>query len=55
MGIGRSIRPILSVGMNFYVRVFVEVNSHGPSVKNLSCSIWDCVSECEVSELSRCA
>mmetsp|Transcript_19123 Transcript_19123/g.28641 ORF Transcript_19123/g.28641 Transcript_19123/m.28641 type:complete len:210 (-) Transcript_19123:93-722(-) len=39
MGIGRSIRPILSVGMNFYVRVFVEVNSHGPSVKNLSCSI----------------
>lgn len=36
---GRSIKPILSVGMNFYVRVFIEVNSHGPSVKNLSCNI----------------
>ncbi len=36
---GRSIKPILSIGMNFYVRVFIEVYSHGPSVKNLSCSI----------------
>lgn len=36
---GRSIKPILSIGMNFYVRVFVEVYSHGPSVKTLSCNI----------------
>ena len=36
---GRNIKPILSVGMNFYVRVFIEVYSHGPSVKNLSCNI----------------
>lgn len=36
---GRSIKPILSIGMAFYVRVFVEVYSYGPDVKNLSCNI----------------
>ena len=36
---GRNIKPILSVGMNFYVRVFIEVYSHGPSVKTLSSNI----------------
>jgi len=36
---GRSIKPILSVGMAFYVRVFVEVWEYGPDVKNLSLRI----------------
>jgi tRNA (guanine26-N2/guanine27-N2)-dimethyltransferase len=33
---GRTIRPILSVGMNFYVRVFVEVNKDKQGVSDLS-------------------
>lgn len=36
---GRSIRPILSVGMHFYVRVFVEVYDHKAAVVNLSLDI----------------
>lgn len=33
---GRTIRPILSVGMNFYVRVFVEVYESKAACQNLS-------------------
>mmetsp|Transcript_5466 Transcript_5466/g.6030 ORF Transcript_5466/g.6030 Transcript_5466/m.6030 type:complete len:599 (+) Transcript_5466:208-2004(+) len=33
---GRTIRPILSVGMNFYVRVFVEVHNDKRGVSDLS-------------------
>eukprot|EP00559_Dactyliosolen_fragilissimus_P006977 CAMPEP_0184856584 /NCGR_PEP_ID=MMETSP0580-20130426/1768_1 /TAXON_ID=1118495 /ORGANISM="Dactyliosolen fragilissimus" /LENGTH=816 /DNA_ID=CAMNT_0027351687 /DNA_START=425 /DNA_END=2875 /DNA_ORIENTATION=- len=36
---GRTIRPILSVGMNFYVRVFVEVWDDKAGVNNLSLNI----------------
>jgi tRNA (guanine26-N2/guanine27-N2)-dimethyltransferase len=36
---GRTIRPILSVGMNFYVRCFVEVNNDKAGVNDLSLKI----------------
>jgi len=36
---GRSIRPVLSVGMDFYVRVFVEVHNDKSAVEQLSLSI----------------
>lgn len=36
---GRTIKPILSVGMAFYVRVFVEVNNDKRGVTNLSLNI----------------
>lgn len=36
---GKSIRPILSVGMHFYVRVFFEVWEDKQAVNNLSLSI----------------
>jgi tRNA (guanine26-N2/guanine27-N2)-dimethyltransferase len=36
---GRTIRPILSVGMNFYVRCFVEVNDDKAGVNELSLKI----------------
>jgi len=36
---GRTIKPILSVGMDFYVRVFVEVNNDKAGVKDLSLNI----------------
>jgi tRNA (guanine26-N2/guanine27-N2)-dimethyltransferase len=36
---GRTIKPILSVGMAFYVRVFVEVNNDKRGVSNLSLNI----------------
>jgi len=36
---GRTIRPILSVGMNFYVRCFVEVNNDKSGVSELSLKI----------------
>lgn len=36
---GRSIRPVLSVGMNFYVRVFVEVYNDKASVNQLSLNV----------------
>jgi tRNA (guanine26-N2/guanine27-N2)-dimethyltransferase len=36
---GRSIKPILSVGMNFYVRVFVEVYKDKAAVHNHSLNI----------------
>lgn len=36
---GRTIRPILSVGMNFYVRCFVEVHHSKAAVNDLSLSV----------------
>ncbi|KAG7363778.1 S-adenosyl-L-methionine-dependent methyltransferase [Nitzschia inconspicua] len=36
---GRTIRPILSVGMDFYVRVFVEIRDDKRGVTNLSLNI----------------
>lgn len=36
---GRSIRPVLSVGMHFYVRVFVEVWDDKAAINDLSLSI----------------
>jgi tRNA (guanine26-N2/guanine27-N2)-dimethyltransferase len=36
---GRSMRPILSVGMHFYVRVFVEIWDDKAAVNNLSLDI----------------
>ena len=36
---GKSIRPVLSVGMHFYVRVFVEVWEDKAAVNNLSLDI----------------
>lgn len=36
---GRTIRPVLSVGMAFYVRVFVEVNDDKQGVTDLSLNI----------------
>ena len=36
---GRTIRPVLSVGMAFYVRVFVEVNNDKKGVSDLSLNI----------------
>mmetsp|Transcript_20210 Transcript_20210/g.49575 ORF Transcript_20210/g.49575 Transcript_20210/m.49575 type:complete len:558 (-) Transcript_20210:50-1723(-) len=36
---GRTIRPVLSVGMAFYVRVFVEVNDDKKGVTDLSLNI----------------
>lgn len=36
---GRSIRPVLSVGMAFYVRCFMEVNDDKKGVNDLSLSI----------------
>jgi len=33
---GRTLRPILSVGMNFYVRVFVEIHNDKKGVSDLS-------------------
>lgn len=36
---GRSIRPVLSVGMAFYVRIFVEINDDKRGVQNLSLNI----------------
>jgi len=36
---GRTIRPVLSVGMHFYVRVFVEVWDDKAAVNNLSTNI----------------
>ena len=36
---GRTIKPILSVGMAFYVRVFVEVNSDKKGVTDLSLNL----------------
>jgi tRNA (guanine26-N2/guanine27-N2)-dimethyltransferase len=38
---GRTIKPILSVGMEFYIRVFVEINNDKKTVTNLSLSIGD--------------
>jgi tRNA (guanine26-N2/guanine27-N2)-dimethyltransferase len=36
---GRTIRPVLSVGMAFYVRVFVEINDDKKGVSDLSLNI----------------
>lgn len=36
---GRTIRPILSVGMDFYIRVFVEVNNDKRGVNDLSLNL----------------
>jgi len=36
---GRSIRPILSVGMDFYVRVFCEIHNDKAAIERLSLSI----------------
>ena len=33
---GRTLRPVLSVGMNFYVRVFVEIHNDKKGVSDLS-------------------
>ncbi|KAL3924840.1 MAG: hypothetical protein SGILL_000795 [Bacillariaceae sp.] len=36
---GRTVRPVLSVGMAFYVRVFVEIHNDKRGVSNLSLNI----------------
>jgi tRNA (guanine26-N2/guanine27-N2)-dimethyltransferase len=36
---GRPIKPILSVGMEFFIRVFVEINNDKKTVTNLLLSI----------------
>ena len=36
---GRTIRPVLSVGMAFYVRIFVEINDDKRGVQDLSLNI----------------
>jgi len=36
---GRTIRPILSVGMNFYIRVYVEIHDHKAAVVSSSLRI----------------
>lgn len=33
---GKTIRPVLSVGMNFYIRVFVEIGTDKAAINNLS-------------------